>query len=303
MLKMRFFLVALIFWLCLLTINLKRQPIFDRTVLMDNLSSEKISWKNNFDLVVIGDSRTLIGISPQAMNSVLPGYKIGNLGFVALIYSQDYLDYIRSTLHSPVKNKVIVVAFSPRSLLSQEISDCYFKKWYNEAQIPLIRNINKISQRLQVFFRELSENDLKCKIGNSRYLMLYFESGWLASRLFPENARASKKQYKNSFIRSKINLQLLEVIYRNTEVWNREGIKVFGIRVPTSPGLFTIENKMSGFDERIIRQRFERSGGIWLNPSISYFVAYDGSHLRYDSAVLYSKSLAQELKKLLIDQK
>jgi hypothetical protein len=260
-----------------------------------------MSWHNRFDLVVAGDSRTLIGISPQTMRKILPDYDIGNLGFIALIYSQEYLDYIRSTVRSPVKNRVIVIGFSPRSLLSKERPECFFWKWSKEARVPLRMELNRRSGWLQTLFRELSVGDFNIRFFeiNHRYLMIFFKSGWVASRLFPENAKASKTQYRTLFLRNKIDEKLLEMIYRDTELWTREGIKVIGIRIPTSPGLYTIENNLSGFNEKIIRQKFERSGGVWLNPSISYFVAHDGSHLRYDSAVSYSKSLANELKKFL----
>jgi hypothetical protein len=301
MLKIRLFLAALIFWFCVLIINLIRPPISNSSVLMDASSSEKMPWKNNFDLVVTGDSRTLIGISPQAMQSILPSYKIGNLGFAALIYSQDYMDYIRNTLHSPVKNRVIVLGFSPRSLLSQEKSGCYFQKWSNKTHVPFKIEINLHSRWLQKLFCGLSEDDLnRCFYSNyHRRMLILLKSGWIPARLFPENATASRKQYRNHFIKNKIDGELLKVIYRNTEIWSREGIKVFGIRIPTSPNLFVIEKKISGFEERSIRQRFEKSGGIWLNPTVGKLVAFDGSHLRYDSAVSYSKSLANELKKFL----
>jgi hypothetical protein len=304
MLKKQLVLTALIFWLCVLMINVIRRPVSDNTVLLDALQSEKISWKNRFDLVVAGDSRILLGISPQAMQSILPGYKIGNLGFAALLYSQDYMDYIRNTLNSPYRNRVIVLGFSPRSLLSLRKSACYFRKWYAETRLPLRTELNNYSRWLHSLFRELSAGDLKIHMQKIKrlWLMICLDSGWMASRLFPEDAGRSNPQYKGLFRRNKINEKLFEMICRNTEAWTRERIKVFGIRIPASPGLITIEDKMSGFDERSIRQRFERSGGVWLNPSISYLAAYDGSHLRYDSAVLYSKSLAYELKKF-VDKK
>jgi len=305
MLKKRLFLTALIFWFCVLMINLIRRPVSDSTTLIDALMSEKISWKNRFDLVVTGDSRTLVGISPQAMQSVLPGYKIGNLGFGALVYSQEYMDYIRMTLLSPVKNRVIVIGFSPRSLLLSMKPDCFFRKLSEGARIPLQIELSMHSRWLQALFRELSVGDINIRFfeNNRRCMVILFKSGWLASRLFPEKAKASMSEYKNLFYKGKIDEELLEVIYRNTEAWTAEGIKVFGIRIPTSPNLFVIEKEMSGFEEQNIRRRFEKSGGIWLNPDISYFVAYDGSHARYDSAVYYSKSLADELKKFLDDKR
>jgi hypothetical protein len=299
MLKIRLFLTALIFWLCVSLINLIRPPVSDNNSLRDALLSEKISWHNRFDLVIAGDSRTLTGISPQAMKIVLHGYKIGNLSFPALIYSQEYLDFIRSTLHSPVKNSVIVISFSPRSLLSHERPECFFWKWSKEARIPLKMELNKRSGWFQTLFRELSVGDFNIRFFeiNHRYLMIFFKSGWVASRLFPERSKASMHEYRKYFRKGKIDPELLEVIYRNTKIWTAEGIRVFGIRIPTSPNLLIIENEMSGFNKENIRQRFEESGGIWLNPSISYFVAHDGSHLRYDSAISYSKSLANELSK------
>jgi len=277
----------------------------DINSMRDAFLSEKISWKMRFDLVLTGDSRTLLGISPGAMNDILPGYKIGNLGFIALIYSQDYLDYVRNSLHLPVTNKVIVLGFSPRSLLSKKKSGCYFRTLHDGARIPLMIESNRYSRWLQIIFHELSEDDLSSRFDNrnSRRFMVSFESGWIAARFFPEKAKASKEKYTNHFINSKIDEELLEVIYRNTEAWTAEGIKVFGIRIPTSPNLFVVEKEMSGFEEQNIRQRFEKSGGIWLNPAVSNLVAYDGSHLRYDSAVYYSKSLADELKKFLDDKR
>jgi hypothetical protein len=301
MLKIRLFLAALIFWVCVFIINLIRPPASDFSLLEDAFWSEKISWKNRFDLVAAGDSRTLIAISPQTMQNVLPGYKIANLGFAAMIYSQEYLDYVRNALISPVKDRVIVLGFSPRSLLPHEKPNCFFRKWMSEDRIPFRIELNRNSGWLYALFRELSANDLNIDFHktNHAWLMICLESGWVASRLFPERPRGSQGTYRTTFIKNKIDEKLLEIIYRNTGNWTREGIKVFGIRIPASPGLLKIENEISGFNEHSIRQRFEKSGGVWLNPAIDSLIAHDGSHLRYDSAVFYSNSLAYELKKFL----
>jgi hypothetical protein len=302
MLKIRLFLTALIFWLCVLLINLIRPAFSDINFMRNTFLSEKISWKNRFDLVLAGDSRTLTGISPQAMQSVLPGYKIGNLGFAALIYSQEYMDYIRNALSSSVKNRVIVIGFSPRSLLPNEKPNCFFRKWNEEAaRIPLKMELNRRTKWLQALFRELSVGDFNTHFieTDRRYLLIFLKSGWVASRLFPEKAKASKNDYRNYFKKGKIDEELLEIIYRNTKIWTREGIKVFSIRMPIAPNLFMIEKERSGFEELNIRERFEKNGGIWLNPAYNNLVAFDGSHLRYDSAVAYSKSLAKELKKFI----
>ena len=301
MFKKRLFLALMIFWFCVLMINIMRSSASDISMQEDAFWSRKISWKNRFDIAAAGDSRTLIAISPQTMQSILHGYKIGNLGFAALIYSQEYLDYVRASLISPVRNKIIVLGFSPRSLLSHEISNCFFRKWKNVNSMPLKTEINIKSGWLRSLFRELGANDLNIhsKRDTNEWLMICFESGWVASRYFPERPRGSQGIYRTTFQKYKIDEKLLEIIYQNTETWTREGIKVFGIRIPASSGLMQIENEMSGFNESDIRRRFEKSGGIWLDPIAEGLITHDGSHLRYDSAIFYSQNLANELKKYL----
>jgi hypothetical protein len=294
-------ITAIIFWTFVLMINLLRPQITSDNTLRSKNSSDKIHWKNRFDIAVAGDSRVLIGISPRSMQKILPGYEIGNLGFIALIYSQDYLNYIKNTLHSPVKNRVIVINFSPRSFLSQESHNCYFRKLNEDAKIPFRTKLDRCSRWFQLLFQELSDEDLNHRFrkDKSRYLMVSFESGWMASRLFPESQGASKGQYKSLFMKNKIDEELLDIIYHNTKTWTAEGIKVFGIRMPVSPSIFVIEKEKSGFQIENIRQRFEKCGGIWLDPPINNLVVYDGAHLRYDSAATYSRRLAEELKKYL----
>lgn len=302
MLKKQLILTSTVFWVCVVIINIIRSPASDFSLQEDAFWSGKISWTGCFDIAAAGDSRTLIGISPQTMHSILPGYKIGNLGFAALIYSQEYLDYVRTSLKEPVSDKIIVLGFSPRSLLQNEKPDCYFYKWKNVNRMPFLTAINKNSGWLRSLFRELGVDDLKIDFNpadGSKWLMICLESGWVASRYFPERPNGSRGTYRTAFLRNKIDESLLETIYKNTAAWTREGIRVFGVRIPASNGLMMIENQISGFNEKEIRYRFEQNGGIWLSPSSYGLITHDGSHLRYDSAIYYSQNLANELKKYM----
>lgn len=302
MLKKQIILTSTIFWCLVVIINVIRPPASDFSLQEDAFWSGKISWRNRFNIAAAGDSRTLIGISPKTMQSFLPGYTIGNLGFAALVYSQDYLDYVRASLREQVPVKIIVLGFSPRSLLQKERQDCFFYKWKNANRMPFMTELNKNSGWLRSLFREIGVDDLKIDFNpadSSRWLMICLESGWVASRYFPERPNGSRGTYRAAFLRNQIAENLLETIYKNTAVWTREGIKVFGVRIPASRGLMMIENQISGFDEAKIRHRFEQSGGIWLFPPADELITHDGSHLRYDSAVYYSQNLANELKKYM----
>lgn len=301
MLKKQVFLTMAVFWICVLSINLCRPFVSDNYVVRNSLLLEKISWKNRFDIVVTGDSRTLTGVSPLAMENILPGEKIANLGFIALIYSQEYMNYVRESLSEPVKNKIIVLCFTPRSLVTNQKEECYFRIYNKEARNLLRVDINSYFKRLSSLFRELSEDDMKnhFKEGDIRYLSFCFDTGWVASRLYPEDPNDQKAQYKLLFLGDKYDEKVLEMIFRNVKKWTGEGIIVAGVRLPTSPSIKIVEDKFSGLDMQKVQSKFEENGGIWLNPRSSFFVSYDGSHARYDSAVIYSKDLANELKELI----
>lgn len=301
MLKKQILITGIVFWICVLLINLFRPQVPINAILKDKYLSDKIYWKDRFDIAIIGDSRTLIDISPRMMEKILPDYKIGNLGFIALVYSQDYLDYSRNSLRQSGEKRIIVVCFSTGSLLSHLKKVCHFRKALKTARKHYWIEPNKRLRWFQMLFDQLPEDDFSNPNDKipSQYLMVPFESGWMACRRFPEIIKLSDKQYRRRFVKNKTDEKLIDVIYKNTKSWTADGIKVFGVRLPTAPSLYIIEQELSGFKEQDIRRGFKENGGIWLDPPINNLVAYDGSHLRYDSAAVYSKRLAIELKKYL----
>ena len=263
--------------------------------------AEKISWKNKFDIAIAGDSRALIGISPEVLEEELKGYKFGNVAFAALIYSKEYLEYVRNSLNEKSDQKAIIICFSPRSLLSDKRADCYFRITKKENHNFIITEINRHASWLRTLFQEFSISEFKIEYPprTKRHLILSFPSGWMASKVFPENWLGSSSQYLSYFQSSKIDEKLLDMIFQYTKIWNNEGIKVLGIRIPTSKKIRGIEHRWSSFDDLSVHERFEKSGGIWLEPKNDSLVIDDGSHMRYDSAICYSRRLAVELKKHL----
>ena len=88
-------------------------------------------------------------------------------------------------------------------------------------------------------------------------------------------------------------------IASNIREWTDQKIAVFAFRVPSSKEMVELENKFSGFDEDKFRDEFISSGGIWFSFDINKYHSYDGSHLHKDSAIQFSKDLAQQIKETI----
>ena len=58
-----------------------------------------------------------------------------------------------------------------------------------------------------------------------------------------------------------------------------------------------LENEISGYNEEEIKQRFESSGGRWIEVKDYDFVSYDGSHLHYESAEKLSEIIGEYISK------
>jgi hypothetical protein len=57
-----------------------------------------------------------------------------------------------------------------------------------------------------------------------------------------------------------------------------------------------LEERESGFEEAAFVRRFTSAGGVWLRFPPGRYFSYDGTHLTRDSAVRFSRDLAERLR-------
>ena len=77
---------------------------------------EKLSWRGNADVVILGDSRLHMGLSPAAMSAELPGTRILNFGFSSVEYSPEYLDAAERVFDQRSRRKIALLGVTPHSL-------------------------------------------------------------------------------------------------------------------------------------------------------------------------------------------
>lgn len=259
---------------------------------------KKIFANKNYDILIMGDSRTYRGISPQAMQQVLKNYKILNFAYSNGGLNNFMFNEAEKHLSKKRNKQIIVLGVTPYSLTSLSEKN---KQYLQE----LTRPKEDVYQRLYLnplltFFSPVKPDFVfsgRSKEPQVIYKQEFFDNGWVASNKIPSNPHEAIPYYKKDFSSINVSLTLINNLITKTQYWTKKGIKVFAFRPPTTNEMLQLENKTSGFNELSFVKKFENAGGHWINIDVSKYYSYDGSHLSKKSAIKLSKKIAFEIKK------
>ncbi|MBI2945383.1 MAG: hypothetical protein HYY25_14410 [Candidatus Wallbacteria bacterium] len=278
----------------------------------------KMLWHHEFDVVCAGDSRTLLGVSPAAMRTVMGQRRIANFGFRLAGYSTRYAERAVELIDPATPRPLMLLGVDPHSLttnaarnLDQPSTWMSLHPWRpghfnaeleNEflwlaAQHPWEIRLQVQLGPLLAFFGRITTLDFSQLIqGNTRYpVMVAHEDGWFSSRFKQQGLERAVRfipaMYAGNRVSPHVVAQLLKAVRRMQ--WR--GIEVFGFRLPTDPRVTQLENQCSGFDEAALARDLAAAGGKWLPFDDRDFHTFDGHHLGEDEAVRFSTALARKV--------
>ena len=102
-------------------------------------------------------------------------------------------------------------------------------------------------------FSSINENDV----------ITFQSDGWVKSfDSIPDTLRAVPACKKN-FVDNQVSDKSINVLMQYVEKWHDEGVKVYGFRPPSTRHMEKLENRISGFDVELIKQKFADNGGSW----------------------------------------
>ena len=284
---------------------LPKQNIFKTQI--ERFWIKKTFSGRNYNIILMGDSRTYRGVSPQIMHKILVNYKILNFAYSNGGLNNFMFREAEKHLSTKSKNKIIVLGVTPYSLTSLAESN---KQYLQELKRPK----GDIFQRLYLnplltFFSPVKPNFILMILENKKekhkviYEQKFYDNGWVASNKIPSNPHEAIPYYKKDFSSIKVSPLLINNLIIQTKNWTEKGIKVFAFRPPTTKEMLLLENKLSGFNEAAFIKQFEKAGGKWLKFNISNYTSYDGSHLSKNSAIKLSKNIALMIKKSITFEK
>lgn len=257
----------------------------------------KVEWPPRFDVVVAGASRVLEGVSPEEMATVIPGVRVANFGFGHTGLDARYLAAARRLLAPDARDPALVLSIHPVGLSVHssmaEYSD--FHKWSQEA--PLKRRVAALLAPMQHFFRPIGTRRMREAWAgrDEQGHRIITESGWINAAPIPEDPGNALRFYPLLLHDNPVSEQMIQDVMDATRGWRAEGIRVFGFRPPITPELAALELEWTGFDYPGFIRGFREAGGSWLDFDHSRYHSYDGSHMREDSARLFSRELAHRL--------
>lgn len=258
-----------------------------------------------FDMILVGDSRVYRGLSPEAMNRILPNYRILNFGYAAGGLNTTIYKEAESKFDPNSEKKTIVLGVTPMSLLpeSEKNRDFEDKKSTSPEYVFMTKHFPSfITFFNPLKFEELLPPQLKKFIHtllkkpySGHYYQIYHENGWVASWRVPENPQQYLASFQQVFSHSDVSAKLIQDLLQQTREWRQQNIQVFGFRPPSSKAMEELENELSGFDEDTFSRQFKAAGGIWFSFPIEKYHSYDASHLHKDSAIQLSLDLARRI--------
>lgn len=263
-------------------------------------SAKTFLGEGAYDVVVIGDSRSLMGVAPSAMHETLPGRRILNFAFLGAGLTPELVTAGLEKLDPNASDRVLVLGVTPLSLASFSLGNDHFRQESakpRRAEPPsdFETEVRRVFQPFDFPERETAEPR-----ANPESISIYREGGWLASDGTPANPKLALDSYRRHFARGTFDepnfAKLLELLRRTSA----NGVKIHAFRHPSSRKMEQLEDRISGFHEAYVRRRLGDAGVTWLpfksRRGLSLeFPSYDGSHLKPEGALFFSAGLGQRI--------
>ncbi len=279
--------------------TIRPQPI-SSVIQKEKFWADKTHSDGKYNIIFSGDSRLYRGIDTKTVSEAVSGLKVLNFGYSSGGHNPLIFKEVYDRLDKNAEIKVVALVLTPYSLTPKAQENSHFsqEKKRDEKEVFKRRYINPFLD----FFDPIKPMDiLEPKSNRARgYHERFRKGGWVESRKVPSDPKSGLKVYQKDFEGNIVEREILEGIYHQTLEWRKQGIKVFGFRIPTTQDMEALENDLSGYDEAQIRMAFEKAGGEWIAISDKYgYTSYDGSHLEGKSAKRFSAFIGSEIQSRL----
>ncbi|MFO7655221.1 MAG: hypothetical protein R6X25_15585 [Candidatus Krumholzibacteriia bacterium] len=257
----------------------------------------KVHTAGSYDVVVLGDSRTLNAVAPAELAAVLGDIRVFNFAYQSGGLNPEIYAAGERRLDPDSPRPTMVLGVSPLTLLAERANNTQYRLHRDKPrdEVLLKQHFPEVAQ----FFAPIEPGDIIGRLFNLRPKVMYYQEfhddGWIAARLVPPDTARAMEPLAADLAGMKIDDQLVAALVAQTHQWHREGITVFAFRPPAQSWAKALEDSLLGFDEAALARAVQSAGGIWLEFSPAAYPTYDGSHLDHESARKFSRDLASKM--------
>src|SRR6185312_15559259 len=255
--------------------NEKEQQIFFAHKFLDH---------DQFHCVLAGDSRVYRGLNPVAFEKTL-GIKTINLGYDSAGYGPDFFQLIDDRL-SKESPRYLIIGISPHSFTPRATSNGQLVEY--EKMPPAEARSILHPTLLDKYFPAISLRKLQKHnnedAGDKALIEEHFSNGFAPAQMKKNDPTEAVKSYTAIFKEQTFSQDAEDLLIKKVKEYTSSGVTVFGVRMPTSKEIHTVEDELSGFNEQEFVTRFQSNGGHWVKIPTKNYETFDGSHLVPSSA-------------------
>lgn len=257
----------------------------------------KVYGKEQYDVILVGDSRTYKGISPEILTKYCPTFKFFNFGFSSGRINKHLLIEAKKRL-KPNGQRVFIFPCTPIDLIN--VKNDHWYELYKE-----LSTLSKCPHQLYNLKLRLSPlQERKTNYNLDFYHETYYkDSGWCACWQKDPEYQSTFNSYKEQFSKRPFRKTDLSDFIDNLKWCKNNSIKVIAFRMISCQEMDNLEDELSNCDFTDIKNAVRQQDGIWLQrPYNLQLHSYDASHLDFQSAEKFSHWLGKELKAILISK-
>ena len=250
-----------------------------------------------YDVVIVGDSRALRGLSPAEIAEYLPGLSVYNMAFNAGGMNDEMYGEAQKLLDPDSPRPMIVLAPTSLAFLPHKKNNSQFREYRNKPQDQVW--LYRSAPALADWFQPLSPSvyirrwfDIQPK---ELLVQTFSPLGWIATDQTPLDDVTDLSIQRKILADYDLDETLVDDFMTQTRTWTEAGIRVFSVFVPAYPPREALEDSMLHFDRDAFQTSVTAAGGICLDITAPDYVTYDGSHLVSESALLASRRLGQAM--------
>jgi len=257
-----------------------------------------------YNVVIMGDSRVYRGLSPEIMESHLPGLKVLNFAYSNGGLNQTMFVAAEKKLAQNANPKIILLGISANAISGYSAQNQQYVQELNRPREEIFERI--YFNPLRYWFSATSPEKLKNHYSETKetafYRNKYFMNGYVESEKFPADTMEAIPSYTKDFANYKVTPKNLSDLFKQVKKWTDSGIIVAGFIPPVSQPMQMLEDTLGRFDETVIKTGFEMASGHWIELNPAKYKTYDGSHLNIESARKLSNEIAEEVQQLTVIQ-
>lgn len=245
--------------------------------------------------VFAGDSRILRGVSPEhALGAGASGL---NFAFAGAGLGAQYLAGVDRVMDHARPGDQVVLGVTPHSLTPAAVQDNEFAELARVRPIEL--RLRGWLGDVLIATRPWGLSEIRTAVlggpRGPRWQVHFHEDGWAETRREPEDPGEALAAYRERFRENQVSDRVITELEEAIRRWSDRGVRVVCFRPPSTDAMEQLEDELAGFDEEAVAARVRQAGGRWWSEVSNRYPSYDGSHLRADGAIDFSRDLGRYL--------